>query len=320
MAERSMKEKLTKYSYHPKNPKKLRLREVLHKLRDFRLLFIFSIPLWFMWIGAFLAVITVWISYPQMKQEDTTGMVLFTIGVVFAAALIVLIYFLIFAIKKHQDMKTVVVNTRRYLPDLPEDFTKAVEKDLEKGMPYLKSHNLGISKNYVFGNLTLVNFTPVIIPKKEIVEVLYEIFEGASTTVAHNGHVTNARNFYQYFFFRLKNGNYVPVQVNDKFKLDLALAAIERAGLKTVELDRGKIKDALRSKKNRNTYVKESERIIVRKYDVTKIVPFPNDGDLVSFEKLYYGEDDDLHVSIKNKDGQEIDFILDEASLILTEV
>ncbi|MCR4670823.1 MAG: hypothetical protein K5643_06505 [Saccharofermentans sp.] len=320
MAERSMKEKLTKYSYHPKNPKKLRLREVLHKLRDFRLLFIFSIPLWFMWIGGMLAVISVWISYPYMKEEDRSGIIIFTAAMIFAAVLIVLIYLLIFAIKKHQDMKAVVINTKKYLPDLPEDFTKAVEKDLEKGMPYLKSHNLGISKNYVFGNLTLVNFTPVIIPKKEIVEVLYEIFEGASTTVAHNGHVTNARNFYQYFFFRLKNGLYVPVQVNDKFKLDLALAAIERAGLKTVELDRGKIKDALRSKKNRNTYVKESERIIVRKYDVTKIVPFPNDGNLVSFEKLYYGEDDDLHVSIKNKDGQEMDFVMDEESLIFTAV
>jgi hypothetical protein len=95
---------------------------------------------------------------------------------------------------------------------------------------------LGISENYIFGNLNLNTFNPVIIPRAEIVDVGYEIYEGASTTIPVNGHVVNARNIYQNFHFRLRNGNSIPVQVNDKWKSGLALTAIQNAGLRTVDV------------------------------------------------------------------------------------
>lgn len=242
-----MNDKLTKYKYYPQNPKKLKLKEVLHKLRDYRLLFIFSIPLYLMWGSLAIACITITFNYDFRTRQDYKDMATACAVLLISGLVIFGIYMLIFAIKKATDTRAALANTGKYL-QISDSFIGDVENDLSKGMPFLKSHNLGISENYIFGNLTLINFTPVIIPKHEVVEVIYEIFEGASTLIAHNGHVTNARNFYQNFFFRLKNGNYVPVQVNDKFKLDIALAALQNAGMKTVELNRNATGNAVRSK------------------------------------------------------------------------
>ena len=50
-----MDDRLKKYEYYPQDPRKLKLKAVLHKLRDYRLLFIFSIPLYRMWGGFAIA-------------------------------------------------------------------------------------------------------------------------------------------------------------------------------------------------------------------------------------------------------------------------
>lgn len=312
-----MNDKLTKYEYYPKDPKKLKLKAVLHKLRDYRLLFIFSIPLYIMWGCFAIACLTMPFIYEFKTAKDYTDMVTMYIALIVSGLVIFGIYMLIFAVKKMTDSKAAVVNTKKYL-QVPDCFIEDVENDLIKGMPFLKSHNLGISENYIFGNLTLINFTPVIIPKSEIVEIVYEIFEGASTLIAHNGHVTNARNFYQNFFFRLKNGNYVPVQVNDKFKLDIALAALQNAGLKTVELNRNAAGNALKSKTTRNIYTIESERIIVRNLDVTKIIPLPLNDGCIRFEEISYGSDGNLCVTAICKDGGKIKYYIDERSVAIT--
>jgi hypothetical protein len=311
-----MSDKVNKYKYYPKNPRKLKLKTVLHKLRDYRLLFIFSIPLYIMWGCFALACIALSFTYELMTKRDYIEMATSFIALILSGLVIVGIYFLIFAVKKATDSRAAVTNTKKYL-QISDSFVEEVENDLAKGMPFLKSHNLGISENYIFGNLTLINFTPVIIPKNEIVEVVYEIFEGASTLVAHNGHVMNARNFYQNFFFRLKNGNYVPVQVNDKFKLDIALAALQNAGLKTIELNRNAAENLLRSKNNRNTYIIQPERIIVRNLDVTKIIPLPVSDCCIRFEELSYGPDGNLCVTAICKDDGKIKYFIDERSVTI---
>jgi hypothetical protein len=48
--------------------------------------------------------------------------------------------------------------------------------------------------------------------------------------------VANVRSIYQNFKFVLRNENVVTVQVNDKFKWNLALSALQAAGLKTVNV------------------------------------------------------------------------------------
>ena len=311
-----MKDKLGKYRYYPKNPKKLKLKEILHKLRDYRLLFIFSIPVFMMWGCLAIASISLPFIYEFKSEKDRASMAYLYIALVVSALVIIGIYLLIFAVKKAKDVKAVVTNTKKYL-QISDSFIEEVENDLEKGMPFLKSHNIGISENYIIGNLTLVNFTPVIIPKSEVVEIVYEIFEGASTVVAHNGHITNARNFYQNFFFRLKNGNYVPVQVNDKFKLDLALAALEKEGFKLIELDRNAAVNALKSRISRNIYTLESERVIVRNLDVTKIIPLPISEGCIRFEDISYGADGYLGVTAVCGDESRVRYLIDERRVLL---
>ena len=249
-----------KYGYYPKDPKKLTLKEVLHKMRDFRLLFIFSIPLYLMWGSLLLATVCTWFIYPDKTTQDIKEMTVFTVILILSVFVLIGIYAMIFAVKKSQDVRAVVANTRKYLPQIPDSFTRDVEDDLAKGMPFLKNHNLGISGNYIIGNLTPVNFTPVIIPRSEIVEVAYEIYEGPSTAIAHNGHITTARNFNQNFYFRLRNGCCVPVKVNDKFNLYTALTALQRTGLKMVELDRNAVKNLIISDPDGTTYVIEPEK------------------------------------------------------------
>ena len=312
-----MNDRLKRYEYYPKDPKKLKLKEVLHKLRDYRLLFIFSIPVCLIW-GCFAAAcIAMPFIYEFKTEKDYTDMIMSYIVLAVSALAIFVIYPIIFAVKKSTTSRAAVTNTKKYL-QIPDSFTEDVENDLAKGMPFLKSHNLGISENYIFGNLTLVNFTPVIIPRSEIVEVVYEIFEGNSALVAHNGHVTNARNFYQNFFFRLKNGNYVPVQVNDKFKLDIALAAIQQAGLKTIELNRNAAGNALRSKATGNRYTMEPERIIVRILDVTKIIPLPINDGCIRFEEISFGSDGNLYVTALCRDDGKIRYLIDERKVAIT--
>lgn len=228
---------LKKYEYNPSDPKKLRLGEVLHKMRDLRLLYILSSPLWLMMLALALACISTWVSSgmdPASYGEDSSARWIFT-GITAGVFLVVFfIYFMINRILKNRDLRPQILqNMRMYLPGTPENIFDDVERDLSKGMPFLKDHNLGISNNFVIGNLELNKLNPVIIPRQEVVEVVCEIFEGRSLTIARNGGVTNARQFYQNFFFRLRNGNYIPVQVNDKFGLWIALAALRKAGYST---------------------------------------------------------------------------------------
>ena len=130
--------------------------------------------------------------------------------------------------------------------------------------------------------------------------------------------MTNARNFYQNFFFRLKNGNYVPVQVNDKFKLDIALAALQKAGLKTVELNRNATGNEFKSKNTRNIYKLESERIIVRNLDVTKIIPLPVTDSCIRFDEISYGTDGNLCATAVCKDDGKMRYFIDERIVAIT--
>ena len=314
---------LKKYEYNPSDPKKLRLGEVLHKMRDLRLLYILSSPLWLMMLALALACISTWVSSgmdPASYGEDSSARWIFT-GITAGVFLVVFfIYFMINRILKNRDLRPQILqNMRMYLPGTPENIFDDVERDLSKGMPFLKDHNLGISNNFVIGNLELNKLNPVIIPRQEVVEVVCEIFEGRSLTIARNGGVTNARQFYQNFFFRLRNGNYIPVQVNDKFGLWIALAALRKAGYRTVELDRNDIRNALKSRRNRNTYVMEPDRIIVRWDDSTHIIPLLTVNGYQRFEALFYDQENKLSVIVSCTDGSRDSFVIDENTLMLTE-
>lgn len=316
-------DKLKKYEYYPSNPGKLRLKEILHKMRDLRLLYILSSPLWLMMLALAITCITSWVwdeMDPAKIGGDNSVRWMLT-GITVGVYLVVFfVYYMINYILKNRNVRPQILqNVRTYLPGTPESIFDDVEHDLAKGMPFLKNHNLGISENYVIGNLNLNTFNPIILPKSEVVEVVYEIFEGRKLTIAHNGRVSHARQFYQNFFFRLKSGIYAPVQVNDKFGLWMAISALQKAGFKTVELSRDDIKNALKSKMNRNTYVMEAERIVVRKDDSTCLIPLLQKDGYVRFEALFYDNGNKLNVIISCVDGSKDQFVINEDDLILTE-
>ena len=69
-----MNDTLAKYEYRPADPKKLTLKAVLHKLRDYRLLFIFSIPVYIMWISFAIATISMSFIYDFKSSKDYADM------------------------------------------------------------------------------------------------------------------------------------------------------------------------------------------------------------------------------------------------------
>lgn len=228
-----------KYRYYPENPKKLELKEVLHKMRDLRYFYIFMIPAWIFWGSGAMAAVYTWFMDDSVirTEEDVIGVVIYNAVILVGLGVIIGVYILVNLAFKNKNIRPAILrNIQKYIPETDESIFDKVQEDLYKGMPFLKNHNIGISENYIIGNLNLNGFNPVIIPRAEIVEVGYEIYEGDSYTIPYNGRVANVRSVYQNFKFVLRNGNVVTVQVNDKFKWNLALSALQAAGLKTVNV------------------------------------------------------------------------------------
>ena len=185
-------------------------------------------------------------------------------------------------------------------------------------MRFLKKGQIGMSENYIIGNLTLKRFTPVIIPVSEVVEVLYESFEGEITHLGIDGTISDVSDFYQYLFFRLRNGNYVPVLINDEDDTASSLQALREAGIETVVLNRLDMKNALMSKDKILSFIKEKERIIVRSSDSMHIIALPVSDGCVSFEKLFYDPQGRLIATATREDGSSLKYIIDEMTLKLT--
>ena len=222
------------------------------------------------------------------------------------------------AIKLNISLKSLIPNTKKYLPDVSESLLSDVESDISGGMRFLKKGHIGMSENYIIGSLTLKRFTPVIIPVSEVVEVLYESFEGDITRMEFNGNLYDKADFYQYLFFRLRNGNYVPVLINDEDDTASSLQALREAGIETVVLNRLDMKNALMSKDKILSFIKEKERIIVRSSDSMHIIALPVSDGCVSFEKLFYDPQDRLIATAACEDGSSLKYIIDEMTLKLT--
>lgn len=232
-------ERIKKYAYYPANPKALTLQSVIHKMRDFRFLYVFTIPIWIFWgAGALAGIYCLFADLGRTKTRDDYAFLL-----IYNLVIIVLFFVNIGAYKlihwklKNKDVASILLNnTKQYLPQANQDLMGLVERDFANGLPFLKSHNLAVSNHFIIGSLNLNTLNPVVIPKEEVREVAYEIYEGDLRIIPSGRGVTMTRDIVQNFNFRLNNGQSVPVQVNDKYNPDLALYALQRAGLKTVNL------------------------------------------------------------------------------------
>ena len=157
------------------------MKTVLKKLRVFRmplLLIIILVLLWFpLAAGKGISIINgdYFLKHNWAKLANAAA---FIIGLPVA---VYVIFRITGAIKLNISLKSLIPNTKKYLPDVSESLLSDVENDISGGMRFLKKGHIGMSENYIIGSLTLKRFTPVIIPVSEVVEVLYESFEGEIT-------------------------------------------------------------------------------------------------------------------------------------------
>ncbi|MBO4637629.1 MAG: hypothetical protein J5685_10840 [Clostridiales bacterium] len=233
------KDKLKRYEYYPNNPRKLTIRAVIHKMRDFRLMYIFSILPWMMWGCLAIVTVTGFLA-PQTQYEDyQRTMTVLSILTVAGFIIIAGTMRLITLILKNKDVEKVIRrNTRKILPEIGDSIIEPLAEDLSRGMVFLKSHNIAVSDNYIIGSTNAYTMNPVVFPKNMIEEVAYAIYEDGSVTIPTARGLSSARIVIQNFYFRLKNKKQVKVPVNDKYQPYLALEALQKAGIKTVELPR----------------------------------------------------------------------------------
>ena len=294
------------------------MKTVLKKLRVFRmppLLILILVLLWFPLAVSYGTSLFTHNYFSMHNIDKLAKTAVVIIGLPFA---VYVIFRITGAIKLNISLKSLIPNTKKYLPDVSENLLSDVESDISGGMRFLKKGHIGMSENYIIGSLTLKRFTPVIIPVSEVVEVLYESFEGDITRMEFNGNLYDKADFYQYLFFRLRNGNYVPVLINDEDDTASSLQALRDAGIETVVLNRLDMKNALMSKDKILSFIKEKERIIVRSSDSMHIIALPVSDGCVSFEKLFYDPQDRLIATAAREDGSSLKYIIDEMTLKLT--
>ena len=294
------------------------MKNVLKKLRVFRmppLLILILVLLWFPLAVSYGTSLFTHNYFSMHNIDKLAKTAVVIIGLPFA---VYVIFRITGAIKLNISLKSLIPNTKKYLPDVSESLLSDVESDISGGMRFLKKGHIGMSENYIIGSLTLKRFTPVIIPVSEVVEVLYESFEGEITHLSIDGTISDVSDFYQYLFFRLRNGNYVPVLINDEDDTASSLQALREAGIETVVLNRLDMKNALMSKDKILSFIKEKERIIVRSSDSMHIIALPVSDGCVSFEKLFYDPQDRLIATAACEDGSSLKYIIDEMTLKLT--
>lgn len=294
------------------------MKTVLKKLRVFRmppLLILILVLLWFPLAVSYGTSLFTHNYFSMHNIDKLAKTAVVIIGLPFA---VYVIFRITGAIKLNISLKSLIPNTKKYLPDVSESLLSDVESDISGGMRFLKKGHIGMSENYIIGSLTLKRFTPVIIPVSEVVEVLYESFEGEITHLGIGGTISDVSDFYQYLFFRLRNGNYVPVLINDEDDTASSLQALRDAGIETVVLNRLDMKNALMSKDKILSFIKEKERIIVRSSDSMHIIALPVSDGCVSFEKLFYDPQDRLIATAACEDGSSLKYIIDEMTLKLT--
>lgn len=209
---------MNQYGYYPEDKKKLQLNEILFKMRNFRALYIFAFLIWLV----FGSIYSFAILLILMKGATAAGWVAGGIVILILCMLPWGIVILIKHKARNKDEKDKIIeNANTYLSNVGEDFIEQLQADLNKGLPFMKKHNLTISNSYVIGSMTGASFNPIAIPKEQIREIAYVYYSRATF---------RTRYVEQDIYFRLKNGKEIKLPVNDRDNLGLTLRALEDCG------------------------------------------------------------------------------------------
>lgn len=224
---------MSKYRYYPEDKKKLELNEIIRKMRDFRLLYIFSIPVWAAW-----GVYTSALLFAFMPESVANNIWVIEVSTIFLWLIVPLgtIIMLRLIAKNKDKKKEIMRNAYNYLSNVGDDFLEQLQADLYKGLPFMKKHNLVISNSYIIGSITDIVFSPMAIPKEQIREIAYAYY--SISTVKYHIVV-------QEVYFRLKNSKEIRMTVGDRYNLGLTLRALESCGTPIIDISQEK-KDSRR--------------------------------------------------------------------------
>ncbi len=229
---------MSRYRYCPEDKRKLELDAIFFEMKDFRAWYIISIPVWALWGIITAAVLAVYLTEGATAAEWAVGL-----AIIFGLFLILLgsIPFIKYMAKRPNrylkerllaNANTYLANP--YLSDIGEDYLEQIQADLSKGLRFLKKHNLVISEQYIFGSVKEQGLDPVAIPKEQIQEIAYAIYNRPFHTYGMGIH--SAMVLRQEFYFRLKNGKEIKVYVNDRNHPALALSALQECGIKMIDV------------------------------------------------------------------------------------
>ena len=232
---------MSRYRYCPEDKRKLALDAIFFEMKDFRTWYIISIPVWALWGIITVAVLAVYLTEGATAAEGVVGL-----AIIFGLFLILLgsIPFIKYMAKKPDRYlkERLLANANTYLSEpfvqshIGEDYLEQIQADLSKGLRFLKKHNLVISEQYIFGSVKELGLDPVAIPKEQIQEIAYAIYERPFHTFGMGIHW--AMVLRQEFYFRLKNGKEIKVYVNDRNHPALALNALQECGIKMTDVSK----------------------------------------------------------------------------------
>lgn len=228
---------MSQYRYAPEDKGALELNEIIFQLREFKALnFLISL------ICTMLGIIYSFALVAIYSTGGITGLGL-GIGIVIICVIFVMIPLGIIALirkkaKRKDEKNKIIKNANTYLSNVGEDFIEQLQADLNRGLPFMKKHNLAISDRYIIGSLTGVTLNPmaldpIAIPKEQIREIAYVYYTWATLRY---------RFIVQKVYFRLKNGKEIMLPVNDRYNIGLTLKALEDCRVPIIDITQEKKK------------------------------------------------------------------------------
>lgn len=215
---------MNQYWYFPEDKRTLELNAIIFQLREFFLLYFFTILFCAMFGFIFtFALVAVYSTESISAAGLAVGiMILFLLFVILPLGVIV---FIRYRLKNKDEKNRILENAKKYLTNVGEDYLEQLQADLRRGLRFMKKHNLVISTDYIVGSIAktaLPIVDPIAIPKEQIREIAYVYYTWGTLRY----HFVE-----QEVYFRLKNGKQIMMPVNDRNNIGLTLKALEECGV-----------------------------------------------------------------------------------------
>ncbi|MDE6531326.1 MAG: hypothetical protein K2K96_11265 [Lachnospiraceae bacterium] len=227
----------SKYRYAPEDKRALELHEIIFQLREFwGLNFIIILICSMMGIIYSFALVALYST--EVITEIGLGIGIVILCIIFVMIPLGIITLIRKKAKKKDEKDKIIKNANTYLSNVGEDFLEQLQADLNKGLPFMKKHNLVISDRYIIGSLAGASlnpmvFDPIAIPKEQIREIAY---------VYYTWGTLRYRFIVQDVYFRLKNGKEIVLPVKDRHNIGLTLKALEDCRVPIIDITQEKKK------------------------------------------------------------------------------